>query len=138
MVRVIIDFTKAMKTASPLNRELRDASHNIQMAHVDLNEMKNSLQSLDEQCNNLHMQLEESKQRENSAELKLSKVKSNAQNSKLILQVLQPFQSRYVEELEMLDELQMNARGNAVFVATFTTYCNLLGDEERADLLSTV
>ena len=39
-IRVIIDFTKAMKSASPINRELRDASHNIQMAHVDLNEMK--------------------------------------------------------------------------------------------------
>ena len=51
---------------------------------------------------------------------------------------MQPFHTKYVDKLEKLDEMQMNAHGNAVFVATFTTYCNLLGDEERADLLSTV
>ena len=120
-IRVIIDFTKAMKSASPINKELRDASHNTQMAQIDLKEIKKSLQSLDEQCNNLYMQVEESRQRENSAELKLSKIKSNAQNSKLILQALQPFHTKYVDKLEKLDEMQMNAHGNAVFVATFTT-----------------
>ena len=40
-IRVIIDFTKAMKSASPINKELRDASHNTQMAQIDLKEMKN-------------------------------------------------------------------------------------------------
>ena len=48
MIRIVVDFSKAMRTAAPIETELRDVAHNLEMASLDLHECDTKLAGIDE------------------------------------------------------------------------------------------
>ena len=101
-----------MRTAAPLETELRDVAHNLEMASLDLHECNTKLAGIDETLSKYNMQKEEFTAKEVQARIKVATLHANFEKTALILQSLKQFEKKWNQELDGIEDIQHCVTGD--------------------------